>query len=195
MSEPNAQNIVYLVERLRAAHQVTWEEVESLLSDFPGWLHGVQLLRDHPESYRSPYGFPEPPTESVYVPGAARERMIELFQPYALLLSERHAPAERIARLQEAGVDVEPFCKECLHNACAAVVTAATETLEASEAEQTLLRMAAKQFEETGTLLRTASQTGEDGALLTPSSEPSESLSPSGPTRRSWLQRLLGRHP
>ena len=147
MSEQNDQNIVYLVERLKAAHQVTWEEVENLLAEFPGWLHGIQLLREHPESYRTPFGVPAPPSESIFVPPAIRERMVESFQPYALLLCQRYTPSERIARLQAAGVDADRFCRECLDNECAAVVTAATETLAACEEEQTLLRLASKHFQ------------------------------------------------
>ena len=190
IDEPNAQNIVYLVERLRAAHQLTWEEVESLLADFPGWLRGAQLLREKGAGFRDLYDFSPPPDGGLYVSHPVRELLLKTFQPYALLLCGRYKPSERMTHLQEAGVNVEQFCRECLHNDCATVVTAATEVLDACDAEQTLLRMASKHFQDTGSLLRTPSQTSDDETLLNPAAEPSE---PSNPPRRSWLQKLLGR--
>jgi hypothetical protein len=192
MQPDSAGNIVDLVEKLRASARVEWDEVEALVTHVPAWHQLVQLLRNSVSS-KQLMGYQLPDIPSGFVPPEAQERMRELFQPYAILLDQRHTPAERAVLLEkEAGVDVRAFCEECLHGHDPVVVEAAQTVLEAWQMQMTLVRGAGVPEDPPDELLRSAppdSAPGED-ALLHPAEAPD---APETPPARNWLQRLFAR--
>lgn len=186
----NVANIVTLVELLRTEPSLAWEEVEGLVAGFPGWQQGVALLRDHTRSFDDLYRPQAPNMNALFVSDPVRERLLEMFRPYALLLDTRQTPAQRVVLLEEeAGVDVAAFCEECLQSDSPEIAAAAQEVQAANEAETTLLRTSSENEEG---LLRAASAQGEHVESLLHPSEPSEAAPQ--PEETGWLRRLFKRH-
>lgn len=180
--------IVRLVDLLSSEKLVAWQEVEELVNDFPGWRHMVERLH-YPTPRITSIG---DPAQYTFLPRGMPQRLLAIFQPYALLLDARLEPAERAVRLhRDLGIDVTRFCKESLHDGSPEVSVAARSVLEACNNDRTLLRSASVPGDPPQQLLRTTSgDNSPSDALLHPSSPPS----PHNRTEKiGWFRRLFGR--
>jgi hypothetical protein len=193
MQPDSAKNIVELVERLRSGTPIEWGEVEALVAHVPAWLTLVQLIHDRVATRQLlGYQLPDYPTLFI-VPQALRERLLELFQPYAILLDQRYTPVERAARLEsEAGVDVTSFCEKCLYDHDPMIVEAAQAVEEADQIRWTLVRGASVPEDSPDELLRSAppDSAPREDALLHPTEAPEAQETP---PKQNWLLRLFAR--
>lgn len=198
MSAEKIANVVRLVQHLEELPRVDWDEVERLLAEFPNWLRLVKILRYRSGALPTRVVTLGEPAAYLFLSDTQRRQLLEVFQPYALLLYPQHTPAERALRLRQNGVEVDSFCQECFHDGTPEIVEAARAVLESWEAQQALLRGAAAPAAPAEQLLR-AAQGGPShaDALLQPTMPPSPEAGPDtdpAPPRTGWLRRLLARH-
>jgi hypothetical protein len=194
MSAYDVADVVTLVELLKADRDVAWEEVESLVADFPGWRHVVSSLHSpavNPIWRTVAY---DEASEYAFVSSKKRQQLLDFFQPYAIFLDARRTPAQKAAQLTQLNPDgdrVRWFCREHLQDGLPEVAEAARAVLEACEADATLLRGASVPEEAREKLLR-AAQPGvpASDALLQPAAAPDaeDTAPPSG-----WIRRLFSR--
>jgi len=190
MTDSHAANLIRLVALLEGNAPVERDAVESLLAPFPGWLMLVQTMKDPNYgnfNYIAPIRPPSLPTETL--PPEVQSLLLEIFRPYALLVDERYSPAERLARLKAAEVNMEELYRACLFNESEAIRTAAEAVQEAERQQQSLLRGSSQHAVGTEELLHPVSPSAKAAEdLLQPASPPD---SVSAETRQNWLQKLF----
>ena len=190
MIDPHAADIIRLVELLEGDAPVEWDVVETLLAPFPGWQMLVQTMRDQNYgnfNYIVPIRPPSLPSETA--PTEVQSLLLEIFRPYALLVDDRYSPAERLARLQAAEVNLEELYRQCLYNESEVVRAAAEAVQEVDQQRQSLLRGSSQHAVSTEDLLHSVAapaDSAEDLLHLTPAPD-SDAVA----TRQSWLQKLF----
>ena len=197
MNEESRRDLLQLVELLRDAPQIEWDQIESLLVGFPGWFQSVDYLRG--QVTRQQASLPGWHTANTNwmnyyeVLPPMREKLLALFTPYALLLNPQLTQGERAQQLEEATEGrAREFCEECLQNALPMIVEAAREVLAACVAEESLLRGTTAPETPPSELLHLPQETSaaNPASLLHPAETP-RAASPSKP--QGWFARLFHR--
>jgi hypothetical protein len=183
-------DIVLLVERLQAEDALRYEEVVDRLSDYPGWSRWLEMVVSGGDRFRIPglaSSLNAPLDESGLITPRIRAMLLEQLFPYALLLDRRLTPTERALRLENAlNIGAVRFCEECLQNENEEIVTEAQIVLEAYQAEQSLLRGAARPQDTGQELLRPPASASTSPDALLRAAEETTVASP----RVGWLRRL-----
>lgn len=195
MSETDERNnaagggkIARMVGYLQGEGPVKWELVEECVSDFPGWVRLMELMRCPPENADRRIMPRQRPPEYTNVSDYSRARLLEIFEPYALLLDAARTPSERALALHQAGYDVTAFCKENRVNGSREIADAAKTVLEACRAEKDLLRGSARPNLSVESLRAAPAGANSDDSLLSPAEAP-----PKTTTKPGFFARLTAK--
>ena len=180
MSETDGEKIGRLVGYLRGSDLVEWEQVDECVAGFPGWVRMMQMLRNPIANPNTRVISMGSPLQYSVVTADKRASLLEIFEPYALLLDPTRTPSERALALSQAGYDVMAFCKENRANGSRAIADAAKTTLEACRAEKDLLRGSARPNVSAESLRAAPTGAERDDSLLHPSESPPEIASKPG---------------
>jgi hypothetical protein len=180
------QSIKLLVTRLEQP-QLGWNEIEELLTQFPGWLTLVQALHYpvRPMDNRIVWG----PVQSEYtqISSEDRVRLLEFFRPFSILMDPDLTPLGRLEALHGAGINAAEFCKEHRNDGIPELSESAESVLEALTADHTLLRGYRGEADH---LVLPSDDLQTEQTLLPPGGGNSANASPA---RTSWIKRFLGK--
>lgn len=182
-----SEKLIELVALLNATN-TEWDEVESLLVEFPGWHALIRGLRYpvRPMDNRIVWG--PIPSEFTQVSEVDRVRLLELFTPFSILAKADLTTAARAAALRDAGTDPLAFCREHRNDAIPEISERAAELLAAVAADRTLLRGHSAESARDHLVRPT-----DGGASNSMSLPVEERKSANAPPRIGWLKRLLGK--
>ncbi len=188
LDETDGAKIGQLVSLLQSSKPVEWERVKEYVSGYPGWLYITTMMRYPSQNVDRRLMPREREAELWFVSNYSREKLLEIFQPYALLLDPTRTPSERARALQEAGYDTVAFCKENQSNGSREIAAAAREALAACRAQKNLLRGSARPNDSAEALRPALTGTERDDSLVTPSEAP-----PNPEQKEGFLARLTSK--
>ena len=167
--------------------EVAWDDIEALLSQFPGWLALVRALRYpvRPMDNRIVWG----PVQSEFTQMSEKDRLrlFEFFSPFSILLDLDLTPQQRVEALSVAGTDPIAFCKEHRHDAIPEIRENAVSVLEVLSVGRTLLRWH-RTPREPNELVRQVQDVPHESLL-----RPAEDSTDSKPTHIPWFKRSTKR--
>lgn len=141
MDDDTLDRICATAARLRA-EDVTWDELETLLSPFPGWMGLLHEMRYPRLSVDNRISWGPVRVEFTELSPEARTRLHEFFEPFGILADITRTPTECAEALVNAGYDAEAFCKEHSRDGIVEIARRSAETLDAIRMQKGLLRAA-----------------------------------------------------
>ena len=190
MSEAPDNDIVTLVEMLRMQDELPYDDVAERLRGHSGWQQWLTMVASGGDRFGiagMSSGLNAPLDVSGLIQPRLRAMLLEMLQPYAILLDERLPASERAIRLKaELSLEVDRFCEECMQSEALDIVAAAGAVQIANHEAKGLLRGSARASEPVQELLRAPISAQIAADTLLRSAAAARQIS----RKANWLQRL-----